>query len=142
MWCDLCVLNIQIKLFHFVWIFFSSFLRSSLQILAFACIFSLKSISGTEDPISLIIRLIQNNLVGGPLVHQVSEWDFDPDVALKRRELYEHVNGYRGEKLIERIGLGTDGLHNVRLAIQRERDEGLLGGTIHKIKHGNNIVEY
>lgn len=110
--------------------------------MAFAYLLSLKSISGVEDPISLIIRLIQNNLVGGPAVHKVTEWDFDPDVALKRRELFEDVNGYRGEKLIERIGLGTDGLHNLRLAIQRERDEGLLGGTIHKIKHGNNIVEY
>lgn len=144
---DVCWMQIITELFRWflIWVFLFSSLFGfiySAQILAFACIFSLKSISGVEDPVSLIIRLIQNNLVGGPVVHQVTEWDFDPDVALRRRELYEHVNGYRGEKLIERIGLGTDGLHNVRLAIQRERDEGLLGGTIHKIKHGNNIVEY
>lgn len=82
----------------------------------------------TEDPVSLILRLIQNNLVGAPVVHQVTEWEFDPDVAIQRRELFQKVNGFRGEKLIERIGLGTDGLHKERLAIQRERDEGLLGG--------------
>lgn len=102
---------------------------------------SLKSIAG-EDPVSIIIRLIQNNLVGAPVVHEVTEWDFDPDVAVKRREIFQSTNGYRGEKLIERVGLGTDGLHNERLAIQRDRDEGLLGGTIHKIKHGINIVQY
>lgn len=96
----------------------------------------------TEDPVSLILRLIQNNLLGGPAVHQVTEWDFDPDVAVRRREVFQDTNGFRGEKLIERIGLGVDGLHNERLAIQRERDQGLLGGTIHKIKQGVNTVEY
>lgn len=96
----------------------------------------------TEDPVSLVLRLIQNNLVGAPVVHEVTEWEFDPDVAVRRREIFQQVNGFRGEKLIERIGLGTDGLHNVRLALQRERDEGLLGGTIHHIKSGDNLVEY
>lgn len=95
----------------------------------------------TEDPVTLVLRLIQNNLLGSPVVHQVTEWDFDPDVAIRRREIFQDVNGFRGEKLIERVGLGVDGLHNERLAIQRERDEGLLGGTIHKIKHGINAVE-
>lgn len=101
----------------------------------------MKTVS-TEDPVSLILRLIQNNLIGAPVVHTVTEWEFDPDEALQRREVFQQVNGFRGEKLIERIGLGTDGLHNQRLAIQRDRDEGLLGGTIHKIKHGINVVEY
>lgn len=96
----------------------------------------------TEDPVTLILRLIQNNLLGGPVVHQVTEWDFDPEVAVRRREVFQDTNGFRGEKLIERIGLGVDGLHNERLAIQRERDQGLLGGTIHKIKQGVNTVEY
>lgn len=112
-----------------------------LQFLAVSCIMILKTFA-TEDPVSLVLRLIQNNLIGAPVVHQVTEWDFDPEVAVKRREIFQQVNGFRGEKLIERIGLGTDGLHNVRLAIQRERDEGLLGGTIHQIKHGINAVEY
>lgn len=96
----------------------------------------------SEDPVSIVLRLIQNNLVGAPVVHQVTKWEFDPDVAIQRRELFEKANGFRGEKLIERIGLGTDGLHNERLAIQRERDNGLLGGTIHKVKHGINVVQY
>lgn len=109
--------------------------------MAIICIISLKSIAG-EGPVQIITRLIQNNLVGSPVVHQVTEWEFDPDVALKRREIFQSVNGYRGEKLIERIGLGTDGLHNERLAIQRDRDEGLIGGTIYKIKSGINFVEY
>lgn len=112
-----------------------------LQFLIVACMTTFKTIA-TEDPVSLVLRLIQNNLIGAPVVHQVTEWDFDPDVAVKRRELFQGTNGYRGEKLIERIGLGIDGLHNERLAIQRERDEGLLGGTIHKIKSGINAVEY
>lgn len=112
-----------------------------LQCLIVAFMVTMKTFA-TEDPISLVLRLIQNNLVGGPVVHEVTEWEFDPDVAVRRREIFQQVNGFRGEKLIERIGLGTDGLHNVRLAIQRERDEGLLGGTIHKIKSGDNIVQY
>lgn len=94
-----------------------------------------------EGPVTIIRNLIQNNLVGAPVAHEITEWDFDPDVAVKRRELYEQANGYRGEKLIERIGLGFDGLHRERLAIQQERDIGLLGGTIHKIKHGDNTID-
>lgn len=95
-----------------------------------------------DGPIAILRNLIQNNLLGVPAVHEVTEWDFDPEVAIKRRELFQRTNGFRGEDLIERIGLGVDGLHNERLQIQQQRDEGLLGGTIHKIKHGINTVDY
>lgn len=94
-----------------------------------------------DGPVTIITNLIQNNLVGAPVVHEITQWDFDPEVAVKRRELFQQANGFRGEKLIERIGLGVDGLHNVRLAVQRERDDGLLGGTIHHIKHGLNTID-
>lgn len=94
-----------------------------------------------EGPVEIIRNLIQNNLVGLPVIHQTSEWEFDPEVALKRRELFQSANGFRGEKLIERIGLGIDGHHNERLAQQQARDDGLLGGTIHHIKYGLNTPD-
>lgn len=121
----------------FRFLFFAFFL--SLKVLAIFCIAAMKVCA--DDPITIITNLIQNNLVGGPVVHQVTQWEFDPDVAVKRRELFQRANGFRGEKLIERIGLGVDGLHNVRLQIQQERDEGLLGGTIHHIKSGLNTID-
>lgn len=94
-----------------------------------------------EGPITIIRNLIQNNLVGAPVTHLKTEWDFDPDVALKRRELFQEANGFRGERLIERIGLGLDGRHNERQASQRARDAGLLGGTIHHIQYGLNTLD-
>lgn len=39
------------------------------------------------------------------------------------------VNGYRGERLIERLGLGVDGYAVERLAQQQQRDAGKLGGV-------------
>lgn len=98
-------------------------------------------VSGVEGPITIITNLIQSNLAGVPIVHQITEWDFDPEVAIKRRELFERANGFRGERLIERMGLGIDGNHDERLAKQQARDDGLLGGTIHHIKHGLNTVD-
>lgn len=80
-------------------------------------------------------------MIGLPVIHKITEWDFDPEVAIKRRELFQQANGYRGERLIERIGLGHDGHHSERLASQRSRDDGLLGGTIHHIKSGLNTIE-
>lgn len=39
------------------------------------------------------------------------------------------MNGFRGERLIERLGLGVDGHAAERLAQQRARDAGKLGGV-------------
>lgn len=39
------------------------------------------------------------------------------------------MNGFRGEKLIERLGLGVDGYAADRLAQQQARDAGKLGGV-------------
>lgn len=101
---------------------------------------TLTNVNCVEGPVKIIQNLIQNNLLGAPVVHQITKWDFDPEVAIKRREVFQHVNGFRGEKLIERMGIGIDGNHNERLEKQRARDEGLLGGTIHHIKHGLNTL--
>lgn len=57
-----------------------------------------------------------------------TEWPFDPDVGIKRSRLYQEINGIHGEKAIERLGLGIDGNDELRLAQQRVRDEGHLGG--------------
>lgn len=92
-------------------------------------------------PIEILRTLIQDNLAGPTVIHQQTEWDFDPDVAVKRRELFEQVHGYRAEKLIERLGLGVDGNHDARLAEQQARDVGLLGGTIFKLKSGLNTID-
>lgn len=94
-----------------------------------------------DGPITIVKNLIQGNLAGIPIIHEITVWDFDPEVAVKRRELFERANGFRGERLIERMGLGIDGLHDIRLAQQQARDEGLLGGTIHHIKSGLNTLD-
>lgn len=98
-------------------------------------------VEGVVGPIEILRTLIQDNLAGPTVVHQKTEWDFDPDVAVKRRELFEQVHGYRAEKLIERLGLGVDGNHDARLAQQQARDEGLLGGTIFRLKSGLNTID-
>lgn len=94
-----------------------------------------------DGPITIIKNLIQGNLAGVPVIHEITEWDFDPEVAIKRRELFERAHGFRGERLIERMGLGLDGKHDARLVQQQARDDGLLGGTIHHIKSGLNTVD-
>lgn len=62
------------------------------------------------------------------MIHDKKLWVFDPDVALKRRRNFIELHGDKGDKLIERLGLGIDGNDQERLAKQRERDEGHLGG--------------
>lgn len=110
----------------------------------FVCIVaaSIMCVTATvEGPLTIIKNLIQGNLAGVPVIHEHTLWDFDPEVSLKRRELFEQTHGFRGERLIERMGLGLDGLHDTRLAEQRARDVGLLGGTIHHIKTGLNTLD-
>lgn len=92
-------------------------------------------------PLDYLRSFIQNNIAGPPAIHQITEWNFDPDVAIKRRELFQQVHGFRGEKLIERLGLGVDGNHETRLVQQRARDDGLLGGTIFQFKSGLNTID-
>lgn len=42
--------------------------------------------------VQIIRSLIQNNVVGAPVVHKVTEWEFDPDVSIKRRDQFYEVN--------------------------------------------------
>lgn len=96
---------------------------------------------------SIIRDLLQWNVVGIPDFHRVSEWDFDPDVAQKRREqFYEvselncessqkithsmwfQVHGFRAAKYLERIGEGIDGRHRQRQYENAVRDNGRLQG--------------
>lgn len=94
-----------------------------------------------DGPFEFLRSLIQDNLAGPPVIHRKTEWNFDPYVAVKRRELFQRANGFRGERLVERLGLGVDGQHDARLVQQRARDVGLLGGTIHHIKSGLNTID-
>lgn len=50
-------------------------------------------------------------------------WHFDHEIGEKRSLQYQQLNGRYGEKAIERIGLGTDGKHELRLLQQQERDK-------------------
>lgn len=111
--------------------------KKVVSILATSIIF----VNATSGPLEILRTLIQDNLAGPTVIHQKTEWEFDPDIALKRRELFQRVNGFRGEKLIERLGLGVDGNHDARLAEQQKRDEGLLGGTIFQLKSGLNTID-
>lgn len=80
------------------------------------------------DPIGPVRSFIQTNFVGLPVIHDKQTWIFDPDVSLKRRKQFIELNGDKGDRLIERLGLGIDGNEDERLERQRKRDEGHLGG--------------
>lgn len=80
------------------------------------------------DPVGPLTGFIRTNFIGHPVIHDKQIWIFDPDVALKRRRQFIELHGDKGEKLIERLGLGNDGNDEERLEMQRQRDEGHLGG--------------
>lgn len=67
-----------------------------------------RAVSAAEsiNVFSFIHDLIQYNVAGIPLIHERTEWDFDPDVGKQRRVKYEQENGRHGELAIERIGMG------------------------------------
>ncbi|KAH8362032.1 hypothetical protein KR200_007960, partial [Drosophila serrata] len=99
--------------------------------------------------IRLITETLQNNVAGEPVLHERTNWDFDPEAAKRARSLYYEVilskslvtqnhikiisyslqkNGFRSSKFIENLGLGLDGRHEERRQAQRERDVGRLNG--------------
>ncbi|XP_028170868.1 uncharacterized protein LOC114360369 [Ostrinia furnacalis] len=84
--------------------------------------------SQTRDPPGPIENFIRTNFVGHPVIHDQQTWIFDPDISLKRRKQFVELNGDKSVYLIERLGLGIDGRADERLAKQRQRDEGHLGG--------------
>ncbi|KAJ0171692.1 hypothetical protein K1T71_012455 [Dendrolimus kikuchii] len=75
-----------------------------------------------------IASFVRTNLIGHPVIHDRTSWIFDPEVAMKRRRQFIELHGDKGERLIERLGLGIDGKDEERLAQQRARDAGRLGG--------------
>uniref|UniRef100_A0A182JQA7 Uncharacterized protein n=1 Tax=Anopheles christyi TaxID=43041 RepID=A0A182JQA7_9DIPT len=44
--------------------------------------------------VRLLTDFIQNNVAGIPLIHKTEEYDFDPEISKKRRELYYEVSIY------------------------------------------------
>ncbi|XP_012273082.1 uncharacterized protein LOC105695766 [Orussus abietinus] len=65
-------------------------------------------LSGTSGSavLSLVHDLVQNNVAGSPVIHEKTQWNFDPDLGKQRRVLYERLNGRMGEDEIERLGSG------------------------------------
>lgn len=51
------------------------------------------------------------------------------------------VNGYRGEKYMERIGLGIDGRQEERREQQMARDYGRLNGVIYSAPFRNPMLK-
>lgn len=39
----------------------------------------------------LITEALENNVAGEPITHQRTEWNFDPEISQKRRNLYYEV---------------------------------------------------
>ncbi|XP_018363247.1 PREDICTED: uncharacterized protein LOC108761300 isoform X1 [Trachymyrmex cornetzi] len=54
----------------------------------------------------LLHDLVQYNVAGIPLVHEKTEWNFDPEVGKQRRIQYEQENGRFGEHAIAKLGMG------------------------------------
>ena len=92
------------------------------------CVILLYRQAKAQSDVGPIGSFIRANLIGHPVIHDKKEYIFDPDVALKRRRQFIELHGDKGEKLIERLGLGIDGKDQERLEQQRQRDEGHLGG--------------
>nr|XP_026492036.1 uncharacterized protein LOC113397788 [Vanessa tameamea] len=80
------------------------------------------------EPAGPIGTFLQTNLIGFPVIHESQAWIFDPDVSSRRRKEFIELNGDKAAKLIERLGLGIDGYGEQRLKMQRQRDQGHLGG--------------
>ncbi|KAH8280384.1 hypothetical protein KR018_005233, partial [Drosophila ironensis] len=76
----------------------------------------------------LITETLQNNVAGEPILHERTEWNFDPEAAKKARALYYEKNGFRSSKFIEQLGVGVDGRHEERRQEQGVRDAGRLNG--------------
>ncbi|XP_053973251.1 uncharacterized protein LOC128873592 [Hylaeus volcanicus] len=55
---------------------------------------------------SFIHDLVQYNVAGVPLIHEQTQWDFEPEVGKQRRVKYEQENGRHGEIAIAKIGMG------------------------------------
>ncbi|XP_011050751.1 PREDICTED: uncharacterized protein LOC105143894 [Acromyrmex echinatior] len=54
----------------------------------------------------LLTEFLQNNVAGIPLVHEKTEWNFDPEIGKQRRIQYEQENGRFGEYAIAKLGMG------------------------------------
>ncbi|KAH8373075.1 hypothetical protein KR009_011479, partial [Drosophila setifemur] len=78
--------------------------------------------------VRLITETLQNNVAGEPILHERTQWDFDPEAAKRARALYYEKNGFRSAKFIESLGVGLDGRHEERRWEQAERDDGRLNG--------------
>ncbi|VEN43334.1 unnamed protein product [Callosobruchus maculatus] len=89
----------------------------------------LTQLSTTLAQFEIVRDLIEFNVAGHPVLHKDQKWPFDPEVGKRRSRQYQELNGVLGEKAIERLGLGIDGFDRERLAQQKARDEGHLGGV-------------
>lgn len=45
-----------------------------------------------QGPLGYLRTILQNNIAGAPVNHKVTEWDFDPEVSMKRRQQFYEVN--------------------------------------------------
>lgn len=59
-----------------------------------------------EPTYSYIHDFIQFNVAGIPIIHQSTEWNFDPELGKQRRARYEQENGRYGEHAIAKLGMG------------------------------------
>ncbi|EZA51928.1 hypothetical protein DMN91_007144 [Ooceraea biroi] len=62
--------------------------------------------SFAEPTYKFLHDFIQYNVAGIPLIHQSTEWDFNPEVGKQRRIRYEQENGRFGEHAIAKLGMG------------------------------------
>ncbi|KAK9875385.1 hypothetical protein WA026_007780 [Henosepilachna vigintioctopunctata] len=97
-----------------------------IRLFEIVCILSLAT---AGNCIGIIKDLLQFNVAGIPIVHKTYDFPFDPDAGPRKSRDYQEANGRFGAKAIERLGLGEDGREVERLAEQRQRDEGQLGGV-------------
>ncbi|XP_033209236.1 uncharacterized protein LOC117168026 [Belonocnema kinseyi] len=67
---------------------------------------------------NLVHDVIQWNLVGIPIIHQKTNWNFDPRLGEYRRGKYVQENGDLGKDLIKRLGQGVDVTPPIRLSKQ------------------------
>ncbi|KAH0949076.1 hypothetical protein HN011_005286 [Eciton burchellii] len=63
-------------------------------------------VSFAESTYRFLHNFLQYNVAGVPLIHQSTEWNFDPEEGKRRRIRYEQENGRFGEYAIAKLGMG------------------------------------
>ncbi|CAH0774714.1 unnamed protein product [Bemisia tabaci] len=82
-------------------------------------------LGGVMCGIDSVVFKLRDAIAGSNDYHKKQKWEFDPNVAARRRPEFEALHGHHSEILIEKFGLGKDGRMEQRRQEQAIRDIGV-----------------